>query len=71
MVYQGFDVDTYWVEYTGTPPDKQQFVLHSANPYGMIIKILYSDSDESYAIYDEDKNLIEPTKWDDNTRNWA
>jgi hypothetical protein len=48
MVYQ--NTDTYWVEYTGTPPEKQMFVLHANNGIGFVVRILYSNAG-AYAIY--------------------
>lgn len=68
MVYQ--PADTYWIEYTGTPPEKQLFVLHSTNPQGFIVQIKYSNAG-SYAIYNEDREVVPPTKWDDSTANWG
>lgn len=64
MVYQ--PTDTYWVEYTGTPPKKQMFMLHSANGGGMVIQIKYSDAG-AYAIYNKDNNVVPPTLWNDST----
>lgn len=61
MVYQ--PADTYWIEYTGTPPKNQKFVLHSDVGGGFKVRIKYSDAG-AYAIYNEDRNVIEPTDWD-------
>lgn len=63
MVYQ--DADSYLIEYTGIPAESQQFVLHASNPGGFVVKIKYSDSDQSYAIYDEKNKVVAPTEWDD------
>jgi hypothetical protein len=70
MLYQGTGSETYWVEYTGTPPDKQHFVYHSANTPGIMIEIKYSESDMSYSIQDGNGNIVAPTDWDDTTRDW-
>jgi hypothetical protein len=63
------EADTYWVEYTGTPAQKQMFVYHSANSKGLQIRIIYSDAG-AYAIY-KDNVVQEPTEWDYTTENWA
>jgi len=62
MVKQG--VEEYEVEYTGTPPIEQQFVLHgkTGSP-GFIVKIRYSNADRSYMITDKDGNIQSPTPW--------
>ena len=68
MVYQ--NADTYWVEYTGTPPEKQKFVLHAAAATGFKVRIKYSNAG-AYAIYDASNRVVEPTEWDDATEDWA
>lgn len=56
MIKQG--ADEYEVEYTGTPPIEQQFVLHgeTGSP-GFTVKIKYSNGDRSYMIQDKDGNI--------------
>lgn len=50
--------DQYEVEYTGTPPIEQQFVLHGpTGSEGFIVKIKYSNGDRSYMIQDKDGNI--------------
>lgn len=68
MVYQ--PADTYWIEYTGTPPKNQKFILHSDEGGGFKVRIIYSDAG-AYAIYDENNNVVEPTEWDTSTGTYA
>lgn len=46
----------YLIEYTGTPPEKQEFILHGSKSTGIVVKINYSNAG-AYAIYDDDNNL--------------
>lgn len=61
----------YTIDYTGTPPSSQKFTLH-ANKYdsGTLITIPY-EANGAYVIYDEMRELVEPTIWDDVTETWA
>jgi hypothetical protein len=67
MIWQ--PADTYWVEYTGTPPKNQMFVLHANENTGFKVRIKYSDAG-AYALYNSDGNVIPPTAWDSVTNNW-
>ena len=67
MIWQ--PADTYWIEYTGTPPKNQNFVLHADDGAGFKIRIKYSNAG-AYALYDKDKNVIEPTEWDAEAKGW-
>jgi len=63
--------DGYNIEYTGTPPNEQEFRLYgSSGAPGILITILYPNAG-AYSIYDENRNLIEPTDWDHNAETWG
>jgi len=68
MIWQ--PADTYWIEYTGTPPKNQKFVYHANDKAGFKIRIKYSDAG-AYALYNDKNEVIEPTEWDASTGNWA
>lgn len=70
MIKQG--ADEYEVEYTGTPPIEQQFVLHgeTGSP-GFTVKIKYSNGDRSYMIQDKDGNIQSPTPWSNELADYA
>jgi len=57
----------YTIEYTGTPPVEQEFRLYgkTGSP-GFLVSIPYPNAG-AYSIYDQNKNLIEPTAWDHST----
>jgi hypothetical protein len=68
LVYQEVD---YNIEFTGTPPSKQEFRLFGrpGSP-GFVVTIKYNASG-AYQLYDANKNVIMPTDWDSNARTWA
>jgi hypothetical protein len=61
MVYQEVDQN---IEFTGTPPQKMQFMLHgeTSSP-GFTVTIKYPNSG-AYQLYDMNRKEIKPTKWD-------
>lgn len=65
------DVDLYEVQYTGTEPLQQQFVLHGATGSpGFTVKIRFSNAG-SYTISDKDGNIQDPTPWSDSLKDYA
>ena len=53
MVQQRSSLDTYWVEYTGTPPEAQEFVLHgAAGTPGFMVQVKYSGAGAYYITND-------------------
>lgn len=65
------DADYYEIEYTGTPPEKQEFVLHAATGTpGFIVKIKYSNAN-SYMVTDDKGNIQNPTPWSHSLNNYA
>ena len=68
MVYQ--PADTYWVEYTGTPPKNQKFILHADGGTGFKVRIKYSDAG-AYSIFDENNQVVAPTDWSAETGTYA
>lgn len=69
IVYQGWD--EYNIEYTGTPPNVQDFRLfgRTGSP-GFLVTIKYAKAG-SYQLFDENNNVIMPTDWDDDELTWA
>ena len=60
----------YTIEYTGTPPKKQDFRLQSDSlSPGTLLTIRYPDAG-AYKIYKNDE-LVIPTDWDIDIENWA
>lgn len=60
----------YEVEYTGTPPEKQEFILHAeTGSPGFIVKIKYSNAN-SYMITDSKGNIQNPTPWSNVIKNY-
>lgn len=60
----------YRIEYTGTPPSKQKFILLGTSmSKGTLITIPYPDKG-AYKVY-KDKELAIPTDWDYSTSNYA
>ena len=68
MVWLG--AATYEITYTGTPPENQRFVLHADGSDGFVVRIRYSNAG-TYAIYDDDENVINPTEYDVAAENWG
>ena len=68
LVWQERD---YNIEFTGTPPSKQEFRLYGkpGSP-GFTVTIKYNAAG-AYILYDENKNKILPTDWDPVARTWA
>lgn len=63
--------DEYNIEYTGTPPNEQEFRLYgSTGSPGFLVTILYPNAG-AYAIYDKNRKLIPPTGWDHDAKTWA
>ena len=61
----------YTIEYTGTPPFKQRFILHGRpGSSGMLVTIKYPDAG-AYKVYDEFQELAIPTDWDHSIETWA
>ena len=68
MVYQKVNQK---IDFTGTPPQKMQFVLHakSASP-GFQVTIKYPNAG-AYQLYDAKRQPIQPTDWDHAAGTWA
>jgi len=59
------------VEYTGTPPQEQEFRLFgSIGSPGFKVSIYYPNAG-AYAVYNANKQVIQPTEWDHNSETWA
>ena len=56
VIYQDPGVTMYDVTYTGTPPEKQEFVFHAAKTTGIAVRIFYANAG-SYAVYDKNGNV--------------
>jgi len=68
IVYQQRD---YNIEFTGTPPSKQEFRLYGriGSP-GFVVTIKYNAAG-AYTIYDQNRNEVQATPWDPVARTWA
>jgi hypothetical protein len=61
----------YNIEFTGTPPSKQEFRLFGRRQSpGFVVTIKYNAAG-AYQLYDANKNVIMPTDWDSRDRTWA
>ena len=68
IVYQQRD---YNIEYTGTPPSKQEFRLYGrVGSPGFVVTIKYNAAG-AYTIYDQNRNEVQATSWDPVARTWA
>jgi len=68
MIHQ--DTELFEIEYTGTPPEKQHFVLHGTKGSpGFIVRIKYSNAN-SYMITDDKGNIQNPTPWSNILKNY-
>ena len=61
----------YNIEFTGTPPQKQEFRLmgRKGSP-GFVVTIKYNAAG-AYQLYDGNRQVIMPTDWDSKARTWA
>lgn len=61
----------YNIEFTGTPPQKQEFrLLGRVGSPGFMVTIKYNASG-AYQLYDGSKRPIMPTDWDSSAKTWA
>lgn len=68
LVWQEVD---YNIEFTGTPPQKQEFrLMGRVGSPGFVVSIRYNAAG-AYQLYDASKNVILPTEWDAQSRTWA
>ena len=59
------------IEFTGTPPDKQEFRLYARpGTTGYVVTIQYNAAG-AYVIYDADRRPVKATEWDHSARTWG
>ena len=69
LVYQGWDF--YNIEYTGTPPNNQDFRLFGkAGSPGFLVSIKYPNAG-AYQIFDSNNKPVMHTDWDHSIKTWA
>jgi len=63
--------DGYTIEYTGTPPSKQEFRLYANSGAAGFLATIYYPNAGAYYVYDENMHLVDPTDWDHAAQTWA